>query len=185
MTYSDNGHRDTLHYRIISKSKDAPGLWGHEYCRHLASEIGEEYGLIIAEMGDAGAGAVAGDPPATSEPAAQINGETLIATDNSSTKAMHTTSPTDVASATDSAATPPAAPRPLKTKDQLLALALELVPFFLSHNAEADAVDLLLELESIEQIEQFLDANAIEEDGGASKRDQEDRYRRVCVYMVR
>lgn len=194
MTYSDNGNRDTLHYRIISKSKDAPGLWGHEYCRHLAAEIGEEYGLIIAEMGgEEGAAAPSASAPAgtatsgatTTDPAAAVNGETLVASDNSSTKAVHTTSPTD-----PSATVTPAQkqPRPLKTKDQLLALALELVPFFLSHNAEADAVDLLLELESIEQIEQFLDASngaGSVEEGTTAKRDQEDRYRRVCVYMIR
>ncbi|KAF8463501.1 armadillo-type protein [Kalaharituber pfeilii] len=48
-------------------------------------------------------------------------------------------------------------------------LALSLIPFFLSHNAEADAVDLLSELEIIEQIPPFLDENT---------------YQRVCLYMV-
>jgi 26S proteasome regulatory subunit N1 len=173
MTYSDNGNRDTLHYRIISNSKDSPGLWGHEYCRHLASEIGEEYALLIADMGSGAQ---------TTDGEAAVNGETLTATDNSSIKALHTTSPTDA----DNAQTPRKR-RPLKSRDQLFALALELVPFFLSHNAEADAVDLLLELESIESIEQFMDAKP-EDDAEktvAAQREAEDRYRRVCVYMVR
>src|SRR3954447_11036777 len=54
--------------------------------------------------------------------------------------------------------------------DDLMALALEIVPFFLKHNAEADAVDLLLELEAIDQLPQYVD---------------KDIYARVCLYMVR
>lgn len=49
-------------------------------------------------------------------------------------------------------------------------LALSLIPFFLSHNAEADAVDLLAELEMIDAIPPFLDENT---------------YQRVCLYMIR
>ncbi|KAI9137134.1 armadillo-type protein [Paraphysoderma sedebokerense] len=51
----------------------------------------------------------------------------------------------------------------------LMTLAMEIVPFFLSHNAEADAVDLLLELEAIDKIVPFVDVNT---------------YKRVCLYMV-
>lgn len=45
-----------------------------------------------------------------------------------------------------------------------------IVPFFLKHNAEADAVDLLSELESIGKIVNFVDENTFD---------------RVCLYMVR
>ncbi len=51
----------------------------------------------------------------------------------------------------------------------LVELARTLVPYFLSHNAEADAVDLLSELERIHEIEQCVDENT---------------YQRVCLYMV-
>ncbi len=51
----------------------------------------------------------------------------------------------------------------------LIDLALILVPLFLKSNAEADAVDLMSELEIIEDIPKFLDA---------------DTYPRVCLYMV-
>lgn len=51
----------------------------------------------------------------------------------------------------------------------LIKLSLQIVPFFLNHNAEADAVDLLLEVESIEKLPQFLDSST---------------YARVCLYMV-
>lgn len=54
--------------------------------------------------------------------------------------------------------------------EDLLDLALSLVPFFLKHNAEADAADLLFELDTIERIPEFLD---------------EDTFARVCLYMVR
>ncbi|KAF2451535.1 26S proteasome non-ATPase-like protein regulatory subunit 2 [Karstenula rhodostoma CBS 690.94] len=56
-----------------------------------------------------------------------------------------------------------------KSTDDITDLVLSLVPFFLKHNAEADAVDILSELEMIDQIEQYLDA---------------DTYTRVCLYMV-
>jgi len=49
-------------------------------------------------------------------------------------------------------------------------LALEIVPFFMSHNAEADACDLLLEIESLDDLVQYVDKNT---------------YERVCLYIVR
>ena len=52
---------------------------------------------------------------------------------------------------------------------QLVELARTLIPYFLSHNAEADAVDLLSELERIHEIKQYVDENT---------------YQRVCLYMV-
>lgn len=56
-----------------------------------------------------------------------------------------------------------------KDVNDLTDLALSLVPFFLSNNAEADAVDILSELEMIESIKEYLDDNT---------------YSRVCLYMV-
>ncbi|GAA5826816.1 hypothetical protein JCM11251_002904 [Rhodosporidiobolus azoricus] len=106
MTYSDSGKRETLKYRLTGGSEEDPGVWGHEYVRHLAAELGEEYDVRLAAEED--------------------------------------------------------------TAD-LLALGLRLVPFLVSHNGEADAVDLLLELEAIEEIIPHVDANT---------------YPRVCLYMV-
>jgi 26S proteasome regulatory subunit N1 len=105
MTYSDENRRDTLKFRLLSPSKDL-GSWGHEYMRHLALEIGQEYEKRLDEDADT---------------------------------------------------------------DDLVALAHELVPFFLKHNAEADAVDILSELEEIGKITQYLDENT---------------YSRVGLYMV-
>ncbi|KAL9089955.1 MAG: hypothetical protein Q9165_005484 [Trypethelium subeluteriae] len=105
MTYSDEDRLDSLKYRLLSPSQDL-GSWGHEYIRHLALEIGQEYNKRLDEDKDA---------------------------------------------------------------DDIKDLALSLVPFFLSHNAEADAVDILSELEMIMEIEKYVDEN---------------NYSRVCLYMV-
>jgi len=52
MTYSDTEPRGTLRYRLLSaaqRPKDSPlsdpGSWGHEYVRHLAAELGEEFSV--------------------------------------------------------------------------------------------------------------------------------------------
>ncbi|KAI9183473.1 proteasome regulatory particle base subunit [Blastocladiella emersonii ATCC 22665] len=108
MTYAEEGVRDSIKYRLLGTSTDL-GSWGHEYVRHLAAEIGEEYNIRIAA--DDG-------------------------------------------------------PRPT---DELIALAEQITPFFLKHNAEADAVDLLLELEVIDRIVPHVDVNS---------------YTRVGLYMV-
>ncbi|KAF2143830.1 uncharacterized protein K452DRAFT_224638 [Aplosporella prunicola CBS 121167] len=105
MTYSDEDRHDCLKYRLLSPSKDL-GSWGHEYMRHLALEIGQEFQNRLND-----------DKPA----------------------------------------------------DDLTDLALTLVPFFLKHNAEADVVDILSELEMIEQIVEYLDENT---------------FSRVALYMV-
>lgn len=53
---------------------------------------------------------------------------------------------------------------------QIEELVNQLVPFFLKHNAEADAVDVLTEVEAINHMPEFLDENT---------------YERVCLYMIR
>lgn len=58
MTYSDTQPRGTLRYRLLSASLQPslplsePGSWGHEYVRHLAAELGEEYNT--RELDEAG-----------------------------------------------------------------------------------------------------------------------------------
>jgi len=52
----------------------------------------------------------------------------------------------------------------------LFELAAEIVPFCMSHNAEADACDLLMEMESVEKLVEFVDEN---------------NYERVCLYLIR
>lgn len=105
MTQGDEERLDTLAYRLAAPSQDL-GSWGHEYVRHLALEIGQDYQRRMTDDGD---------------------------------------------------------PR------ELIDLARIIVPYFLGHNAEADAVDLLSELERIQEIPQYLDENT---------------YSRICYYMV-
>jgi 26S proteasome regulatory subunit N1 len=139
MTYSDTGKRDTLYYRLISGSDESPGTWGHEYVRHLAAELGEEYvGLVEGAEDD-------------EEPAA-ANGAVVAASGDKA----------DVKTEEQ--------PSRNYTVEQLRSLGLELVDFFLKHNAEVDAVDLLLELECIEVLTDKVD---------------DKTYPRVCQYMVR
>ncbi|OAJ39350.1 U6 snRNA-associated Sm-like protein LSm5, variant 1 [Batrachochytrium dendrobatidis JEL423] len=46
--------------------------------------------------------------------------------------------------------------------------ALEIVPFFLKHNAEGDACDLLIDIESLDKLAEYVD---------------KDTYARVCLYI--
>ena len=105
MTQGDEEKLETLKYRLLAPSEDL-GAWGHEYVRHLALEIGQEYQKKMMDDED---------------------------------------------------------------PQELIDLARSLVPYFLSHNAEADAVDILSELERIQEIPNYLDENT---------------YPRVCLYMV-
>ncbi|KAG0140497.1 hypothetical protein CROQUDRAFT_665118 [Cronartium quercuum f. sp. fusiforme G11] len=127
MTYSDSGLRETLSFRLRGHKLDPahegedPGVWGHEYVRHLAAEIGEAY-LALQFKSDLD----------------YTEGELENGEQVSRRKDLHQ-------------------------------LAMKLVPFLLSHNGEADAVDLLLELESIDDIVSLVG---------------EHNYSRVCNYML-
>ncbi|KAG0309136.1 proteasome regulatory particle base subunit [Dissophora globulifera] len=104
MTYDDD-KLDTLKYRKAG-SQNPIGSWGHEYVRHLSTEIGLEY---------------------------------------------------DNRQETDA-----------DTED-LVTLALEVAQFFVAHNAEADAVDLLMQLDIMPKLVPFVDKNS---------------YKRVCLYIL-
>lgn len=136
MTYSDTEPRGTLRYRLLAASMRPPtssladpGDWGHEYVRHLAAELGEEYNL--REQTEV--------PKAAPEVgAAGLDGETE---DKDSKKVK------------------PQIPLSVGTSEDLHNLALVCAKFLLEHNAEPDAVDLLEELEAIDRIVNLVDAN--------------------------
>lgn len=134
MTYSDTGKRDTLYYRLISGTHESPGSWGHEYVRHLAAELGEEYNTRFAAADD------------------QPNGSSSEAPNGDVAKKEEEEESREYA------------------VDDLRKLGMELVEFFLKHNAEADAVDLLLEVEAIRSIVDKVD---------------DKTWPRVCQYMVK
>ncbi|XP_033638428.1 26S proteasome non-ATPase regulatory subunit 2-like [Asterias rubens] len=56
-----------------------------------------------------------------------------------------------------------------KDKDKFMALAREIVPYHMKHNAEAEACDLLMEIEKLDLLEEFVDENA---------------FPRVCLYLT-
>jgi 26S proteasome regulatory subunit N1 len=130
MTYSDTQPRGTLRYRLLSaalRPSDSPladpGTWGHEYVRHLAAELGEEYAYREQEL------------------------------------ALETEEEKKVAQASLPG-----------TIEDLRNLAKQCAKFFLSHNAEPDAVDLLDELEMVDDVAHLVDENT---------------FGRVCLYMMR
>lgn len=52
----------------------------------------------------------------------------------------------------------------------LLSLAKETVAYFMQHNAEPEACDLLMEIEQLSLLEEFVDQHA---------------YGKVCLYLIR
>ena len=98
MTTSEPGARESLQFKLEGTPSDLAS-WGHEYVRHLAGEIGEEYNERLEDKAGA------------KKPAAD-----------------------------------------------LMPLILEhMVPFFIEHNAEAEAIDLLSEVGMIETLVQHVD----------------------------
>lgn len=103
--------RECLKYRLLSHLEQIRE-WGHEYVRHLAGEIAQEW----AEFSGAGG-----------------EGENF-------------------------------------TKMKLIQLARQIVPYNMAHNAEAEACDLLMEIERLDLLEEYVDENI---------------YQRVCLYLTR
>lgn len=55
-------------------------------------------------------------------------------------------------------------------RDKLIQLTKQIVPYNMAHNAEAEACDLLMEIERLDLLEQYVDENI---------------YNRVCLYLTR
>ncbi|KAG1678341.1 26S proteasome non-ATPase regulatory subunit 2 [Nymphon striatum] len=104
MTISEG--RDCLKYRLIGSVEEI-GSWGHEYVRHLAGEIAQEWSELTEDNKE--------------------------------------------------------------TKERLISLGKEIVPYHMKHNAEAEACDLLMEIECLDLLDQYVD---------------EGVYSRVCLYLT-
>ncbi|CAL1538285.1 unnamed protein product [Lymnaea stagnalis] len=104
MTMSET--RDSLKYRLLG-SKEEIGSWGHEYVRHLAGQVAQEWQDVTEENTD--------------------------------------------------------------MKEKLVTLAMQIVPYHMSHNAEAEACDLLMEIERLDLLKEYVDDAA---------------YSRVCLYLT-
>ena len=131
MTISEK--RECLKYRYLS-SREKVGDWGHEYVRHLTSELTIEWN--------------------------QMSDGKKAQTDNQKDSQSMVQSQ-DIELTIE--------PHVKITKDDLLKLAVEMVSFYMSHNAEADACDLLMEIEQIDLI---------------VNQTEKDTYQRVCLYML-
>lgn len=57
-----------------------------------------------------------------------------------------------------------------EVRDKLIMLTKQIVPYNMAHNAEAEACDLLMEIERLDLLEQYVDDNI---------------YQRVCLYLTR
>ncbi len=55
------------------------------------------------------------------------------------------------------------------TREDLLPLAKEIAIFYMKHNAEADACDLLMEIEQVEMMHEYV---------------EKETYQRVCLYLL-
>lgn len=110
MAFAEENSREALKFHFEGSTTEPIGHWGHDYVRHLALEVIEEYNHRSEQQ----------------------------------------------------------VPEQQDCKD-LHQLALKMTPFLMSHNAEADACDLLIELEQLGELEQFVDKNT---------------YARVCLYLT-
>lgn len=121
MTMAEPGSRLSLKFKLEGTKGDL-GRWGHEYLRSLAGEIGQEYSArrmrIVKVAEEAAAAAAAGEGAA---------GEAMV---------------TDAGGESEGAA----AVEDVDVSD-LIELVDDIVPFHLEHNAEAEAVDLLVEVQ--------------------------------------
>lgn len=107
MTSAPAGARETLTYKLLGDAQ-AVTLWGHEYLRHLAGEIGEEFHARSSA-----------DPPAP--------------------------------------------------VDDLMRLVGQIVAWDMAHNAEPEAVDLCLEVETLDLLVEAVD---------------EANCSRTCLYLL-
>lgn len=98
--------RESLKYKLLG-SKEELGSWGHEYVRHVAGQVAQEW-------------------------------QDLKEKDT-------------------------------EMKDKLLTMTKEIVPYHMEHNAEAEACDLLMEIERLDILKNYVDENA---------------YPRVCLYLT-
>ena len=55
-------------------------------------------------------------------------------------------------------------------KEKLLKMSKEIVPYHMDHNAEAEACDLLMEIERLDLLQNYVDESA---------------FNRVCLYLTR
>jgi 26S proteasome regulatory subunit N1 len=108
------------------------GSWGHEYVRHLAAELGEEYSSQVEDEGD------------TPEEAAGKEKEKEAEGEKEGEEKKEKVPIKVVIEASN---------------EELQTLGMQCAVFLLGHNSEPDAVDLLEELEIVDRIAELVDEN--------------------------
>lgn len=138
--------------------------WGHEYTRHLAMECMQEYMLRFGSGADE-----------------DFDGSQQVSAD--STGAQLATSSSPDASTVDDYVSTKFHPE----KQSLLELGVEMTKFFLKNNAEPDACDLMLELESVGHA-MSSNVDTLVDDGSSNvsleQLVDENSFKRVCLYLM-
>lgn len=152
MTYSDTDgpqyHLDSLRWRLQSNVDSAIGEWGHEYLRHLALEIGDAYHETV-------------DDEDSSKPE-------VASRDVEDDQSIEKEKDTDSSEVSKQSEINAKNAHVTFKVEELIQLSMIIVEYFLKHNAETEAVDLLLEIEQIERLPKYVD---------------HETYSRVCNYI--
>jgi 26S proteasome regulatory subunit N1 len=142
-------------YRVLKDERSVPngglepgddnlGSWGHEFVRSLAGEIGEEYSARVLEGADPNAGKKDGG-----ESGGDAH-DTAAADDDDDNSGSSKNNFHD-----------------------LMDMVAKIVPFHVTHNAEAEAIDLLIEVQRLKQY--LLDLPQIDS----------NNYQRICLYLIK
>jgi 26S proteasome regulatory subunit N1 len=151
--------RKCLHYKLSGFPKEL-GSWGHEYVRHLTGEISEVRATACLTL----------LPVPISRPRVACLHESMQLCPSQSGCRLFTPQLLFVPwvqeynERVDKSDTP--------AVDDLLALVNDIVPFHMKHNAEAEAIDLLMETQQLKSLQtsEFVD---------------ESNFARVCLYLLR
>ncbi|OEH73887.1 26s proteasome non-ATPase regulatory subunit [Cyclospora cayetanensis] len=163
-TTCGDARRLSLHFCLEAECKDVTS-WGYEFLRNLSGQIASAFAEL--QQQDASPAAqqqeeVAADGARGKEAPAVEEDRDAVApqTSNRDAKALETPKPTAGLASIEVT---------LPTTEQLLQLVEEIVPYYMQHNAEVDAIDLLTEVERPQSLLSLLDAN---------------NYQRVVAYLL-
>ncbi|CDJ36389.1 26S proteasome non-ATPase regulatory subunit 2, putative [Eimeria mitis] len=166
-TTSGDSRRLSLHFCLEAECKDVTS-WGYEYLRNLSGQIAGAFAELQQQEALPGA-------EQQSTAAETDDSKTAVTTDAVEVDGPGAATPTangvaKEAAAADKPTTGLASVTvPLPTVEQLLQLVEEIVPYYMQHNAEVDAIDLLTEVERPQSLLSLLDAN---------------NYQRVVAYLL-
>ncbi|PFH34288.1 proteasome 26S regulatory subunit [Besnoitia besnoiti] len=170
-TTCGDGKRRSLHFCLEGGSK-AIESWGFEFLRNLSGEVAAAYAEIHGEEKKAGAvegedlpakareGDVSDRPAGGQESGAAASAGKKGDLEGAKAGGEEVAGKGSAAAAQKSSmALEIAMEVPLPTLADLNKVVDLIVPYYMSHNAECDAVDLLSEMERIESVTRYVDAS--------------------------